>query len=1194
MVRCSLAWRLVLVIAVHVVVSVGCQPPPAPPATLSRFNPPSLQILPPPRLRTPPESLVFASTLADGVQIVPRIGHQSDVTSVAIRSDGELAASASRDGTVKLWDLHSGALLRTLSAGATVGVAILGDDKRLLTAGRDGRLRIWALATGQLLRTIAPTGEPSSASITAVALSPDGRRAAATYGADGGTLAIWDLETGKQIGQVATTSGVRALSFTVYGDAVFTGDDGGALKRFDGDALELSRTIAGHAREITTIAMSADGRRVLSASADGLVKLWDVASGALLVVLPAHSRPVRGVAVSQDASQAVSVAEDGAVKLWDLTNKRALVTMTGHGGAVTALTTVDGVRGVLTGGADGTLRRWDFAAREALTTIAAHEAAAAHASFSGSGRSALTVGSDGQLRLWDLSALSVTRQWDLGPRVSAAALSPDATTALTASSDTRGAVALHLWDMETGQPVHTFDVGSGNVVTSLTFSPRGTRALSGGMLGSVQLWGTAIRRPLRDLLGHTSPVRAAAISDDGRRGLTSAAAPMLGPDRVKLWDLDSGEELRSFDGYRVGTLAAGGAQAFVGSGDGKLAVFDLETGDAERTWEGHDRAVRAVAADARGRIFASADAGGVVKVWDNHRERLVRTLTGHQGAVHSLGFSADSERLMSVSEDGTLRVWRLETGASVALLARGDEWLAYSDDGHFTASPRGAELAYAVSGVHGFRLDQLAALHNRPDVLLERIGGGSTEQMADFEARHRRRLRDLGTTEQELARSYGNAPRVAITELAQRGRKLTVGFRVVSKTKATYQFLLNGVPWWAEPKLVGEEHLAESIPLLVGRNRLQIEVVDAAGARAIPATHVVRYEPEVTPSEAASGEPEPQRPRSSSSRGSLHYIGIGVSRYVHPGLRADYARRDAVTLGRVLEGARGAFRKVHIHTLVDEQATAEAIRALDRKLAQTAVEDTVVLFIAGHWAHTRSVPADTVFLPHDGEPQRLVGTTARFDALMGLLSGIRARRRLVIMDGCVSGDRDDEELRVALGEAARRGLIPRTSAALLPPRQFPPRSFLLQDQRLILGARAGEQGAVLLRASRGRELCYELDGQQSGVLTAAVIRALTTPDADTDANGWVTLDELQAYVGPAVANMTGGLQHPVLVRGGVEQNIELPRVRDVAPSTQVIDHPFEHRPPRACGCDLAGRKTGGGALYLALLLVVGLARRRAR
>ncbi len=1162
------AWMVMMLVTTWL--GGGCQPPRAPPGELTTFNPPRIQVLRPQRLRTPTE-LVLAAPLPVSVDIVPRTGHAAEVVGVDVESDGELAVTASSDGTVKIWDLYSGALLRTVREDVAVGVAlILGDGGRLLTAGVDGALRLRALSTGQLLRTVPLVPGGSASPISALAVTPDGSRVVVAHGP--GALAIYDLQAGQRVQEVATSARIGALRFTADGEEVLAGDDSGGLRRYDGATLELRRSIAGHAREVTALDTSADGRRVLSASGDGRLKLWDVASGALLTVLSAHARPIRGVAVSHDARSAVSASEDGTVKLWDLEEQRAVATMTGHAGAVTCVAAARGHEGVVTGGADGTVRLWDFDAGEAVVVLPAHDDATRFASFSASGLSALSASAVGELRLWDLGALAVSRQWVGAAPLTAAALSPDATQVLTASPDARGGSSVALWDVDLGRVVHRFEARSG-AVTSAAFAPLGQRALTGSTHGAVQVWGTAVRRSLRELIGHTSPVRGLALSADGQRALSGAVAPMVGPDRVKLWDLDAGAELASFDGYAVGAFTFGGDEAVLGSREGRLSVLDLEAGVVTRSWDGHTAAVRALAADRRGRIVASGDEHGVVKLWDNHRERLVRTLAGHSRAVHTLGFSADGRRLVSASEDGTLRVWRVDSGDSVALVARGEEWLVFSDDGYFAASPRGAELAYAVAGRQGYRLDQLAVLHNRPDLLLERIGGGSAALMEDFAARHQRRLRALGLTQESIARSFVAAPRVAITKLEQRGRLLTVSFQVATEgVAARYQLLLNGVPWLRETKPVADGVMREDVLLSGGRNRLEIHVTDDAGAKAIPASHVVRSD--------------------ETRRGVLHYVGIGVSRYDDSGLNTKYARRDALGLGRALESARGAFRDVRVHTLLDEGATGTAIAGLKQAIGAAEVDDTVILFVAGQLAHTRAVPADPVFLPRDADVARLVETTVSVATLGELLGATKARRRLLILDGCVSGDRDDTELRLALNEASRRSLIARQSPALRLPPAMAPRPFLFESHQLVMGAATELAGTVLLRASRGRELCYELDDLKSGALTAAVLRALSTPEADVNRDGWVSLEELNAFVGPAVANLTGGLQHPVLFRGGVEEEIALPRIRELSPPTDDIEHPLTSRPPPGCACGVDAGRRDASARWLALVVLVWGLRRR--
>jgi MYXO-CTERM domain-containing protein len=248
-----------------------------------------------------------------------------------------------------------------------------------------------------------------------------------------------------------------------------------------------------------------------------------------------------------------------------------------------------------------------------------------------------------------------------------------------------------------------------------------------------------------------------------------------------------------------------------------------------------------------------------------------------------------------------------------------------------------------------------------------------------------------------------------------------------------------------------------------------------------------------------------------------------------------------------------------------------------------------VVALAGHWANTRASPADAVFLPYDVDLARLEATGVGWRKIAALFARAKPRRRLVIADGCVSGDRDRADLATTLAEASRRGLSLRTSPLLWETPGTPPRAYLFQGHRMLMDGDVG--GAVLLHAARGDELCYELDDLKNGAMTAALLRALSSPEADADGDERVSLDELASFVGSAVANMTGGLQRPLLMRDGVEQALELPRLGEqpLVETARPAPPPPVHPPP-ACGCGV-GSGPGGGAWLAALLL---LWRRRRR
>ncbi len=193
---------------------------------------------------------------------------------------------------------------------------------------------------------------------------------------------------------------------------------------------------------------------------------------------------------------------------------------------------------------------------------------------------------------------------------------------------------------------------------------------------------------IRTMEGHTGRVGSVAITPDGRYAVSGS-----GEGRIRVWELETGRSVRALEGHTamVNSVAItpDGRYAVSGCWDHILMVWELETGRSIRTMEGHTGSILSVAITPDGRYAVSGSEDYTIRVWEIGTGRSILTTEKNSFSAESVAITPDGRYVVAGSWEGNIRLWEFETGRSIRTMEGHKDYIysvAITPDGRYAVS----------------------------------------------------------------------------------------------------------------------------------------------------------------------------------------------------------------------------------------------------------------------------------------------------------------------------------------------------------------------------------------------------------------------------------------------------------------------------------------------------------------------------
>lgn len=516
-----------------------------------------------------------------------------------------------------------------------------------------------------------------------------------------------------------------------------------------------------------------------------------------------------------------------------------------------------------------------------------------------------------------------------------------------------------------------------------------------------------------------------------------------------------------------------------------------------------------------------ATASNSIVFYDLVKKEKYHFFMGHSGVVTDINFHPNNDLFISSSDDGAVKMWSFKQKKLLVTIFpfKNKEFIFITSEKDYLITKGGMEeIGFKYNGQY-FYPEQFDLKYNRPDKVLKLLGYSDSLLIEAYHKAYLKRLKKMNFTEDQLSSDF-HLPVVEISNFMSIPSQTDKKYIDLNLNLTDSKYKLDRINIWVNDvaiygvngislRQIDKKSIQKQLKvnLAQGDNKIQVSVLNQTGAES--------YKKIIEINSTVATE-----------RPNLFTVTIGVSKHKDTKYNLDYAHKDAIDIASAFQ-ENTYFKSVQNLTLTDEDVTLENLAKVKTFVNKANINDVVLIFVAGHGVLDDNF--NYYFASYDMDFKNPSERGIPYETIEQFLDGIRALKKMLLIDTCHSGELDKDEIEENTNEKeTEQGDIIFRSAGIAVKAKDNPLGLKSTNElmkSLFTDFRKGT-GATVISSSGGVELSLESGEFKNGLFTYCLLKGLLKKEADLNKDKQISVSELQKYVSSEVNLLSNGTQTP--------------------------------------------------------------------